>query len=192
MARPLLPARWATSAPAARRYVTGTAGRREIHVLSPAALLGRASGVAGSGQMLELAPASLYTRRVILESNRDLHRVRSPARGALELRWSWLLEGASRWFSGETAHARAAIGRRLREGRSPSFPPSLRDAPLLGGTVIDLLVREEGELAAAQFASRLHPQGPRAALSRAFGGRALVHTEGAWRSHLARLAGAAR
>jgi hypothetical protein len=61
---------------------------------------------------------------------------------------------------------------------------------LLGGTVIDLLAREEGALAATQFVCRLHPQGARAALSKAFGGRSFVHTEGAWRSHLARLASA--
>lgn len=54
--------------------------------------------------------------------------------------------------------------------------------------MIDLLAREEGERAAAAFACRLHPQRVRAALSKAFGGRPFVHTEGAWRSHLARLA----
>lgn len=190
MARPTLPLQRGVAAPAARRYVTGWVSRREIHVLSPAALRARASGVPGSAQMLALAPASLYTRRVILECNRELHRARGPLRVSRELRWAWLLEGASRWFSGETSHARAAIGRRLREGGRPSFPPGLRDAPLLGGTVIDLLAREEGELAAAQFACRLHPQGARAALTRGFGGRAFVHSEGAWRSHLARLASA--
>jgi hypothetical protein len=40
-----------------------------------------------------------------------------------------------------------------------------------------------------QMACRLHPKGPRAALSKAFRGRPMVHTEGAWRSHLARMAG---
>ena len=84
---------------------------------------------------------------------------------------------------------RGAIGRRLHEGRRPHFPPGLSDAPLLGGTVIDLIAREQGEPAAAQFVTRLHPQGPRAALTKVFG-RPLVHTEGAWRSHLARLASA--
>ena len=57
--------------------------------------------------------------------------------------------------------------------------------------MIDLLAREQGEEAAAQFACRLHPQGPRAALTKAFGGRPFVHTEGAWRSHLARMASTA-
>lgn len=189
MSNPLLPLTWLSTAPAARRYVAGWLGREEVHVLAPHVLEARSSNVAGSREMLALSAASLYARRVVIENNSDLRRF-PPVRLASELRWAWMLEGAARWFAGQTAHARPAIARRLREGRRPSFPPGLRDATLLGGTVIDLLVREEGELAAAQFASRLHPQGPKGALVKAFRGRPLVHTEGAWRSHLARLAGA--
>lgn len=187
MAWPLLPLQWVTTAPAARRYLAGWAAAAELHVLTPEALDARASGVPGSREMLELSAAALYARRVVLENNSDLPRRLTPARVAAEWRWAWLLEGAARWFSGQTDHARPAIARRLREGPSPSFPPGMRDALLLGGTVIDLLAREEGVAAAAQLARRLHPQGPRAALSRAFGRRAFVHTESAWRSHLTRL-----
>lgn len=188
LTNPLLPLAWFQTAPAARRYVGGWASRREIHVLSPAALRRRASNVPGSHEMLELTPAALYARLVIAENNRQLRTVAPPLRVALEVRWAWLLEGGARWFAGQTEHARPAIMRRLREGRRPAFPPGPRDAALLGTTVIDLLAREEGEAAAARFVCRLHPRGPHAALSEAFGGRALVHTEGAWRSHLARLA----
>ncbi len=191
LTNPLLPLVWIATAPAARRYVAGWAGRDELHVLAPVTLEARASTVPGSREMLDRSAAALYTRRVITENNRDLPDAMTPARVRRELRWAWLIEGAARWFSGQTEFARPAIARRLREGSRPSFPPGLRDATLLGGTVIDLLVREEGERAAAQFACRLHPQGARAALGQAFGGRPLVHTEGAWRSHLARLAGAA-
>ena len=190
MANPLLPVIWLMTAPAARRYVAGWASRTELHVLAPEALAARASNVPGSRAMLELTPSALYARRVIAENNHDLPRVLTPRRAQLELRWAWLLEGAGRWFAGQTEHARPAIARRLHEGSRPSFPPGPRDAALLGGTVIDLLAREEGERAAAQFACRLHPQGARAALSKAFGGRPFVHTEGAWRSHLSRLAAA--
>jgi hypothetical protein len=189
LANPLLPLAWFATAPAARRYVAGWAGRNELHVLAPAALQARASNVPGSREMLVLAPAALYARRVIAENNHDITTSITPRRIRLELRWAWLFEGAARWFAGQTEHARPAIARRLHEGGRPSFPPGVRDAPLLGGTVIDLLAREEGDLAAAQFSCRLHPQGARAALSKAFGGRPFVHTEGAWRSHLARLAG---
>lgn len=190
MSNPLLPVIWLTTAPASRRYVAGWAGREELHVLTPEALDARASNVPGSREMLRLSAAALYARRVVIENNHDLPAAFTPGRLLAELRWAWLLEGAARWLSGQTDHARPAIARRLREGGRPSFPPGPRDAPLLGGTVIDLLAREEGERAAAAFSARLHPQGARAALSKAFGGRAFVHTEGAWRSHLARLASA--
>jgi hypothetical protein len=115
----------------------------------------------------------------------------TPRRIRAELRWAWLLEGAARWFGGQTAHSRPAIARRLREGRRPAFPPDVRDAPLLGGTVFDLLVRERDERAAARLASRLHPRGRRAALREAFGGESPAAIEEAWRAHLARMAAAA-
>ena len=189
LTNPLLPMGWLATDPAARRYVTGWVGNSEIHVLTPAACAARASKVAGSRQMLAAGPAALYTRCVVNANNHDLPRLPTPHRIALEFRWAWLLEGAARWFGGQIEHARPAIARRLHDGGKPSFPPGVRDAPLLGGTVIDMLVREHGEQRAVQLACRLHPDGPRAALSKAFGGRALVHTEGAWRSHLAHMAG---
>ena len=191
LAHPVLPLVWLSTAPAARRYVAGWAGRTELHVLSPKVLRGRASNVTGSREMLALSAAALYARRVVIVNNRDLQRVFGPIRVRREMRWAWLLEGAARWFAGQTDHARPAIARRLREGGRPSFPPSYRDAALLGGTVFDLLAAERGERAAARLATRLDPGGPRAALIEAFGGRGLDHTEGAWRSHLARMAGAA-
>lgn len=138
--------------------------------------------------MLALTPLALYARRLIAENNEELRAVRTLPRMLLELRWAWLLEGGARWFAGQTEHARPAIARRLREGGQPRFPPDVRDAPLLGPTVIDLLAREEGEEAAARLVCRLHPQGHRAALAATFPGRPLSQTERAWRAHLERLA----
>jgi hypothetical protein len=103
------------------------------------------------------------------------------------LRWAWLLEGAAQYFSGQTRHIRPAVARRLREGGAPAFPPGRRDAALLGGTLFDLLAREEGEEACVALACGPHRDGSRAALERAFGGRGIRHTEAAWRSHLVRL-----
>jgi len=189
LANPLVPLARLMTAPSARRYVAGWAGARELDTLTPAVLRTRASAIRGSREMLALTPAALYARRVVIENNPQLAGVGTPIRIARELRWAWLVEGAARWFAGQTDHASAVIARRLHEGAQPSFPPVLADAPLLGGTVIDLLAREEGELAAVRLACRLHPGGPQAALAAAFRGRSLSYTEGAWRSHLARLAG---
>jgi hypothetical protein len=191
MARPLLPLAWVATAPAARRYVAGWSGPQELHVLLPDALEARASSVLGSREMLARAVPALYARRVIVANNVDLPARLTPRRLRAELRWAWLLEGAARWFGGQTAHARPAIARRLRDGRRPAFPPRVRDAPLLGGTLIDLLVREHGEAAAAALACRLHPHGPRGALREAFRGSSPARIEEAWRAHLTRMASAA-
>jgi hypothetical protein len=192
LACPLLPMAWVVAAPAARRYVAGWAGPQDLHVLHPAALDARASGVPGSRDTLARTAAALYARRVIVENNGDVPDRTSPRRIAVELRWAWLLEGAARWFGGQTAHARPAITRRLREGGRVGFPPGIRDAPLLGGTVIDLLVDEKGESAAARLASRLHPHGPRGALREAFGGWSPGRIEAEWRAHLEDMASAAQ
>jgi hypothetical protein len=78
---------------------------------------------------------------------------------------------------------RPAVARRLREAPPPAFPPGRADALLLGGTVFDLVAREEGDRTAVA-ATRA---GPDRALE-AFGRRSRRHTEAAWRSHLDRLA----
>jgi hypothetical protein len=64
----------------------------------------------------------------------------------------------------------------------------VRDAALLGGTIFDLVEREQGIVAAVSLACASLRKGSRQALLDAFDGRAIVHSEGAWRAHLARLA----
>ena len=187
-ANPLFAAVWRGCDAASRPLLTGWVTEHEIHLLSPPALRARAGGHPGLAAVLAHSAATLLTRRLIIEANRDLHRVLAPARALVSLRWAWLLEGASRHFSGESAAAREIIAARLRSGAQPAFPPAPRDAPLLAATVFDLLAREEGERAAVELASRLHPGGAQGALVKAFSGRPLVHSEGAWRSYLSRLA----
>lgn len=188
LSNPLMPLLWATAAPQARRYVTGWTGHREIHVLSPEALRTRASDVTGSYEMLALTPASLYVRRVLVASNADLWESRTPRRVARELHWAWVLEGIARWYSGESAYARRAIGQRMRDGRRPHFPPSLRDAPLLAAPLIDLLAAVHGNDAVTELAGCLHPGGTQTALARAFSGRSLTAVESDWRAELRQLA----
>jgi hypothetical protein len=189
LAQPAEPLLRRLTTPAARRYVAGWFTAREVHVLAPRLLAERASNVPGSREMLALTPAALYAQLVVGLANPGLPPPFRPRSALRQARWAWLSAGAGQWFSGQTAHARPAIGRRLREGGEPRFPPGLRDAQLLGGSVLDLLVREEGEAAAAALAiADLHD--PRELLEHAFRGRSFVHTAGAWRAHLARMAGA--
>jgi hypothetical protein len=190
MAQPYLLVARAMSAPAGRRYQAGWYGAREIHVLGPRALKARASAAEGSREALVLTPVALYASVVVGANNPDLPPPFTAGSFRRLARWAWLAQGAAQHFAGQVPHLRAAIALRLREGRAPAFPPARRDAPLLGGTVFDLLAREEGQAAAARLASLPLASDPRAALEKAFHGRSVKHTDGTWRAHLARLAGA--
>jgi hypothetical protein len=100
------------------------------------------------------------------------------------MRWAWLCEGAATHFSGQTPHLRAAIVRRLHEGKRPDFPPSPRDAQLLGGTVFSLLEERSGTSAAVGLAQATRDDdGPRRAIEWAFGSRA-ASVERDWRDYL--------
>jgi hypothetical protein len=190
IAAPVLPFVRRLTAPAARRYLVGWFGSREIHVLAPRVLEARASHVPGSRELNLLAPAALYAHVVIGANNPRLPPPFTSAALRRYPRWAWLAAGAAQWLSGQTAHARPAIARRMREGAAPAFPPGIRDAQLLGGTVLDLLAREEGQGACLDLLLEPLPRAPRQALVEAFDGRRLAHTEGTWRAHLKRLAGA--
>ena len=185
LAEPVLPFIRLVTAPAARRYQAGWIGAGEMHVLTPRLLARRASKVPGSREMLMLVPAALYVRLAIGAANKRLAPPFTPRTTLRYLRWAWLVEGVAQWLSGQTAHARPAVIRRLREGGKPDFPPGLRDAALLGGSVIDLLAREEGPDAVARLVLLDSPDA-KTALVEAFGGRSLHHTERAWRSSLSR------
>lgn len=187
LAQPWLPLQRLQTANAGRRYLVGWCTRMELHVLAPRVLAGRASNAPGSLEMLMLAPSALLARRFLAARIPGLPPPFGPASFLRWMHWAWLVEGSAQWFSGQNRHSRPAVVARLREGKEPSFPPGRRDAPLLAGTVFDLLEREEGRAACVALASGLHRHGATAALEDAFRGRPIRHTEATWRAHLERL-----
>jgi hypothetical protein len=184
LAAPVMPLAWIACRRASRRYLAGWCSARTLHLLAPHRLERRASAVPESRDMLMLTPATLYAQLVIAANNRRL----PPPLRPRHARWAWLVWGAAAHFSGQTVFARPAIARRLREDPAPRFPPNIRDAGLLGGTVFDLLERERGTGAAVSLAYTRPEGSPARALEHAFVGRSLIHTQGVWRAHLARLA----
>jgi hypothetical protein len=191
LAHPWLPLARSVAAPASRRYFAGWFTEADIHVLSSPALERRASKVPGSREALLLSPLHEYSHLVIGANNPDLPPPFSPAAFRRYVRWAWLCEGGAVWLSGQTPYLRPAIMRRLREGGRPEFPPSARDAMLLGGTIFSMLEREAGPGAAAALAmSPLDEHGARAVLVDVFG-RPLASVERDWRAELDSLSAAA-
>ena len=187
ISRPWMPLAHLVTAPAARRYLVGWFGSEEIHVLAPAALERRASAVPGSRETLALAPEHEFAHLVVASNNPSLPPPFTGRRLRDYLRWAWHCEGAATFFSGQLRHLRPALACRLREGSRPSFPPSARDAQLLGGTVYGLLERGAGRDACVDLATSLDPAGPNTALERAFL-RERSEVESDWRDYLRALA----
>jgi hypothetical protein len=183
-AHPWLPLARLVAAPASRRYFAGWFSREEIHVLARPALERKASPVAGSREALLLTPRHEYAHLVVGANNPDLPPPFGGGGFRRYLRWAWLCEGAATHFSGQTPHLRAAIVRRLHEGARPEFPPSTRDATLLGGTLFSLLEEQDGARATVALAQRTRDDdGPRRAIEWAFGRRA-ASVEREWRNYL--------
>ena len=184
LAHPLLLLSRVLARRAARRYAVAWYRAGEVHTLSPPALRALAAG-ADSQRALLLSPRRGFTALVVGVNNPLLPPPSRPAtvtRSALG--HAWLAQGAAAHFSGQVPLLRAAIGMRLRQGRTP-FPPGARDAPLLAGSVFDLLSRERGERACVRLAT--HPYGSaRDALEDSFG-RPASDTAHVWRQHLQRL-----
>ncbi len=181
-AHPFLPAARLAAAPAGRRYLAGWAMASELHVLNDDYLDRRAAGE-DSHAALRGTAERLYAQIVIAANNDRLPPPWGPRKFARYVRWAWLIEGGAQYFTGQTQLFRAAVNTRMRQGKPPTFPPSARDAIILGGTIFDLLERERGRDACAVLVSRLRREGPAAAIELAFDERC-GQVEAEWRRYL--------
>jgi hypothetical protein len=183
LAQPWLPLARLFAAPASRRYFSGWFSSREIHVLAPHVLLQRASNVPGSREAIQLAPLHEYAHLVVGANNPGMPPPFTPRSFRRYLACAWLCEGAAAWLSGQARFLGPAIARRMHEGGPPAFPPSARDALLLGGTVFGLLEREQGRRACVTLASEPLDGGAMEAIQNAFGAHRSV-VEPTWRRYL--------
>jgi hypothetical protein len=181
-AHPFLPAARLAAAPAGRRYLAGWAMASELHVLNDDYLERRAAGE-DSRAALRGTAERLYAQIVIAANNTRLPPPWGPRKFGRYLRWAWLIEGGAQYFSGQTGLFRAAVNTRMRQGQAPSFPPSPRDAAILGGTVFELLENTRGRDACAVLVSRLRREGAERAIELAFDDR-FRRVEAEWRTYL--------
>jgi hypothetical protein len=158
----------------------------ELHVLNDPHMERRAAGE-DSREALRGTAERLYAQLVIAANNHELPPSWTPRRFARYLRWAWLVEGGAQYFSRQVGFYRPAVIRRLRESAGPSFPPSRRDAVILGGTIFDLLEMERGSEACEKLALHLLPGGAVPTIEAAFDAR-FGEVEDAWRGYLREIA----
>ena len=166
--------RAAPSRSAARRYVVGRAERRH----DPRPVAARAAPSArrpsrGRRSCCASAPPRCTPGSSSATPNPRLRGWRGAAVGVARDRRGASSSAAGRGTRGRSSPAACARARRRRSR------PRVRDATLLGGTVVDLLAREQGDAAAVAFVRQAGAEGASAedALRAAFDGRALHHTE---------------
>ena len=181
-AHPFLPLARLAAAPAGQRYLAGWAMESELHVLNDEYLDRRAAGEDSRAALLGTAER-LYAQIVVGSNNAKLPPPWGVRGFYRYLRWAWLVEGASQYYAGQAPLFRAAVNTRMRQGNPPAFPPTARDAMILGGTVFELLERERGRDACQVLASRLHRDGARGNLELAFDAD-LREVERLWRRYL--------
>ena len=182
-AHPFLPGARLAAAPAGRRYLAGWAMASELHILNDEYTDRRAAGE-DSLAALRGTAERLYAQIVIAANNTRLPPPWGPRKFARYVRWAWLIEGGAQYFAGQTALFRAAVNTRMRQGKPPAFPPSARDAIILGGTIFDLLERERGPDACDGARLAPAPRGRRSGRSSSPSTRASAHVEGDWRRYL--------
>jgi hypothetical protein len=182
LAHPFLPlARWSAAA-AGRRYLAGWPMATELHVLNDPHMERRAAGE-DSREALRGTAERLYAQLAIAANNPALPPSWTPTRFVRYLQWAWLVEGGAQYFSRQVGLYRAAVIRRLRESSRAAFPPSRRDAVILGGTIFDLLEAERGPDACRRLVLDLRPGGATPTLEAAFEAR-IGEIEAAWRDYL--------
>jgi hypothetical protein len=181
-AHPFLPLARMAAAPAGQRYLAGWAMATELHVLNDDYLDRRSAGE-DSRIALHGTAERLYAQIVVGSNNDKVPPPWGPRGFTRYLRWAWLIEGGSQYFAGQVPLFRAAVNTRMRQGKPPSFPPSARDAIILGGTVFELLERERGRDACQVLVSRLHRAGAAANLELAFDAP-VREIERLWRRYL--------
>src|ERR1700709_1962045 len=148
----------------------GGAMATELHGLNDTHMERRAAGDDSKEALLGTAERP-YAQLVIAANNTSLPPYWTPRRFARYLSWAWLVEGGAQYFARQVGLYRAAVIRRLRESARPSFPPSRRDAVILGGTIFDLLESERGPEACERLVHELKPGGAVPTIEDAFDAR---------------------
>jgi hypothetical protein len=160
-----------------RRYLASWASGSTLHLIAPTRLMRRTGGHISARDALERQPACGLAHLALGHANPGLILQRTLRRRA----WFWLAWGAGQALVGQVPMLASTIAVRRRERRHLQLPPPARDAVALGGSLVELVLRDRGLTALVRLLRDPLPASPEDWIHKALPGLGSTEREIRWR-----------
>ncbi len=160
-----------------RRYLASWSVGSTLHLVVPHRLLRNGRGQVTMREALERAPSCGLAHLALGHTNPAL----SLQRTLRNRSWFWLAWGAGQTLVGQVPLLATSIAIRRRERRAMTIPPPMRDAVVLGGSLVELVLRERGLTALVQLLREPLPPTPQAWIGQALPGLGPTERDVRWR-----------
>ncbi|MDO9352354.1 MAG: hypothetical protein Q7T55_01575 [Solirubrobacteraceae bacterium] len=160
-----------------RRYLASWSSGSTLHLISPPRLLRGTGTHISMRDALERAPACGLAHLALGHLNPGLTLQRALRRR----QWLWLAWGAGQALVGQVPMLASTIAVRRRERRALTIPPPARDAVVLGGSLVELVLRERGLTGLVALLRDPLPPSPGAWVNRALSGLGPTERDVRWR-----------
>lgn len=160
-----------------RRYLASWTSGSTLHLISPERLRRGTENHISLRAAMERAPACGLAHMALGHANSGLSLQRAlRSRG-----WFWLAWGAGQTLVGQVPTLASVIAVRRKERRALSLTPAMRDAVILGGSIVELVLRERGLTGLVHLLKAPLPERPEAWIARALPGVGPTEREVQWR-----------
>lgn len=160
-----------------RKYLASWASGSTLHLIAPGRLARGAESHISLRDAMERQPACGLAHLALGYANPGLSLQRALRRRA----WFWLAWGAGQTLVGQVPMLASVIAVRRRERRGLSLTPPMRDAVILGGSIVELVLRERGLTALTHLLREPLPPSPEGWIGRALPGLGPTEREVRWR-----------
>lgn len=160
-----------------RRYVASWTTGSTLHLIAPGRHTRGEQRVIGMRDALERAPACGLAHLALAHANPGL----SLTRGIRKRDWLWLAWGAGQTLGAQVPLLASSIAVRRRMRRALSIPPPPRDAVVLGGSIVELVLRTRGLTALVGLLKEPLPPTPEGWIGRALPGLGPTERDVRWR-----------
>jgi hypothetical protein len=123
-----------------RKYLASWASGHTLHLVAPHRLMRGTESHITLRDAMERAPACGLAHLALGHANPGLTLQRALRRRA----WFWLAWGAGQTLVGQVPMLASVIALRRKERRALSLTPPMRDAVVLGGSIVELVLRQRG------------------------------------------------